>query len=75
MKRIDDLIQEKGWGQEVRLTLQVHDEIVYEVRDDLAAEAATEFKKIMADVLDDKETYGVPIVAESGIGKNWGEAH
>lgn len=59
----------------MRLILNVHDEIVYEVRDDLAQEAAVELKRIMEKVIPDERTLGVPIVAEYGIAKNWGEAH
>ncbi len=73
MIKIDKLIQEKGWGKDVYTILNVHDEIVYEVKDDLVEECSKEFKKIMEGVLDDKETFGVPIVAESNSGKNWGE--
>ncbi len=74
MKKIDDLIKKKKWNEEVRLILNVHDEIVYEVRDDLLKETETEFKKIMEDVIPEEETLGVPIFAEAGVGKNWGDA-
>jgi DNA polymerase-1 len=73
MKRVDDFIKEKGWQSDARLVLQVHDEIVYEVRDDLVEEAGGEFKKIMEAVIPTKETLGVPIVSEAAAGKNWGE--
>jgi DNA polymerase-1 len=73
MKRVDDFIKEKGWHDDVRLVLQVHDEIVYEVKDSLAEEAGKEFKKIMEAVIPQKQTLGVPIVSEGACGKNWGE--
>ncbi len=71
MKRIDNLIKEKGWQSKTRLVLQVHDEIVYETEDNFIEEAGKEFKNIMERVLEGKETYGVPIVAEASAGKNW----
>jgi DNA polymerase-1 len=71
MKRIDDLLKEKKWQDKAQLVLQVHDEIVYEVSDDLIQEAGKEFKKIMESVLDNHETYGVPILADGNVGKNW----
>jgi DNA polymerase I len=71
MKRINDLIVKKKWQEDARLVLQVHDEIVYEVKDDLVTEAGKEFKKIMEGVLEGHETYGVPIIADGGYGKNW----
>jgi DNA polymerase I len=73
MKRIYDAVEDKGWQGKVSLLLQVHDEIVCEVEDGLEREAAAVFKKIMEEVLQDKETYGVPIVAEANIGDNWND--
>jgi DNA polymerase-1 len=75
MQHIDGFIEKKGWQEEARLILNVHDEIVYEVRDDLIAEAEKAFKHIMQEVIPEKETLGVPILAEAGSAKNWGDAH
>lgn len=73
MREVDKLIKERGWQERVGLVLQVHDEIVYEVDDDLVSEAGKEFKRIMESVFDNKETYGVPTVAEVHKGKNWND--
>lgn len=73
MIRINEYLESKKLTAEAYPVLNVHDEIVYEVRDDLAEGLAIEFKKIMEEVLDDKETYGVPIITESSIGKSWGD--
>jgi DNA polymerase-1 len=73
MKRIDECVEKNKWRKKVHAVLQVHDEIVYEVEEGLAQEAAKEFKHIMENVLSDKETYGVPIVAEANIGTNWND--
>ncbi|MEK7194567.1 MAG: DNA polymerase [Patescibacteria group bacterium] len=73
MKRIDDLIKKNKWQEKTRLVLQVHDEIVYETDDDFVSKAGKEFKNIMERVLEGKETYGVPIVAEANAGKNWND--
>ncbi len=73
MIKIDELIKKKGWKNDVYTILNVHDEIVYEVKDDLVEECSKEFKKIMEGVLVDKETHGVPIVAEAVSGKSWGD--
>ncbi len=58
-------------GLSARLILQVHDELLFEVRDEEAAASAALAAKIMqeAAVLD------VPLVVETGIAKNWGGAH
>ena len=54
-----------------RLLLQVHDEIVAEVRTPQASEAAERVESIMAAVY----PLRVPLVANVGVGSNWLEAH
>ena len=73
MKKIDDYIKRNGESGKVRLLLQVHDELVFEVSDELVHEAAKNFKKIMEGVLAPSESRGVPIVVEAHAGDNWGE--
>ena len=55
---------------DIRMILQVHDELVFEVEEEKVEKLAKEFKKIMESVLGEEE---VPIVAEAHIGDNWGE--
>ena len=57
----------------MHLLLQVHDELIFEVKEDLAAEFAPKIRTILESVMDGKETHGVPIIAEPKIGPNWGE--
>ena len=73
MKKVDDYIRKNGEAGKVRLVLQVHDELVFEVSEELADEVAKNFKKIMEGVLAPSVSRGVPIVAEAHSGKNWGE--
>jgi DNA polymerase I len=73
MKRISDLIQSKKQSDDVRMVLQVHDELVFEVRKELVDECAREFKKIMEETIPKEKLNGVPIVAEAHVGDNWGE--
>jgi DNA polymerase I len=73
MKKIDDYIKSKNCENDVHLVLQVHDEVVYEIKENLAKEMAEKFKEIMENVLDEKETNGIPIVAEAHIGNNWND--
>ncbi len=51
------------------MLLQVHDELLFEVRGDKVEEAAQEIKKIMEEVLKLK----VPIIVDMSAGENWGE--
>ncbi|HEY0893076.1 MAG TPA: DNA polymerase, partial [Cellvibrio sp.] len=56
-----------------KMLLQVHDELVFEVKEDQAQEAAALIKGIM----ESKEVadVGVPLLAEAGTGPTWGKAH
>jgi DNA polymerase I len=74
MKKIDDWIVEKGYQNDAFLLMQVHDELVLEVREKLVHIIVPEVQKIMEEVIDPKETKGVVCKANAGIGKNWGEA-
>jgi len=54
---------------DVAMLLQIHDEIILEVREDLAEEAAEKIKDIMENVL----TLSVPLIVDVNVGDNWGE--
>lgn len=73
MKRISDYIEKNRLKDQAHLVLQVHDEVVYEVKDENAQTLAEKFKEIMEGVMDSKDTKGVPIVAEANVGKNWND--
>jgi len=53
----------------VSMVLQVHDELICEVKAEQAAMFAVALKKAMGDVY----PLRVPLIAETAIGKNWGE--
>lgn len=56
-------------SEEIAMLLQVHDELVFEVKEGLENKYAETIRKIMQDAYELK----VPLIAESKIGKNWGE--
>jgi DNA polymerase-1 len=64
---------EKEGKRDAYLLLQVHDELVYEIKEDKIKELAPKIKKIMESVIDPKETKGVVCLAEIAVGNNWGE--
>jgi len=68
MIRVKELIDNE-YGDTVKMLLQVHDELVFEVKNDLVEAAAEEIKKIMEQVIKLK----VPIVVEAKQGDSWGE--
>lgn len=73
MVRVDEMLKKEGASEDAYLLLQVHDELVYEVRASKADALAKEIKSIMESVLPESETNGVPIIAEAKTGPNWGE--
>jgi DNA polymerase-1 len=58
--------------QQIKLLLQVHDEVIYECDEDLIEEVSAKIKEIMEGVLSKKEAEGIDIVANGEVGKNWG---
>jgi DNA polymerase-1 len=73
MTRVDQMLEKKNAKDKVHLLLQVHDELVYEVKKEYVGEFAQEIKRIMEGVLPASETNGVPVLVESKVGNNWGE--
>ena len=61
----------RSCGAPARLIMQVHDELVLEVRADAAETVATAVHDHMAQAA----TLSVPLRVEVGIGANWDEAH
>src|SRR3989344_5281777 len=72
MVKADKLIEEKNLRAKVRLVLQIHDELVYEIADKEAEQVAREICVVMESVVPKGKLSGVPIVAEIAIGENWG---
>lgn len=73
MIEIDKFLTGKNLKNDGRLLLQVHDELVYEIRENLVDAIAPGIKKMMESVISPKETSGVICVAEASVGDNWGE--
>ncbi|MBQ4616550.1 MAG: DNA polymerase I [Mailhella sp.] len=58
-----------------RLLLQIHDELIVEVPEDNAQAAAERLSTLMMDTAAWGIDLAVPLVADAGVGQNWGEAH
>ena len=54
-----------------KMILQVHDEVILEVKEQDASKVEQEVSKIMQDAA----KLNVPLEVESGLALNWGEAH
>jgi DNA polymerase-1 len=65
MLRIDAAMRERGL--ESVMTLQVHDELLF----DVVPDEADEMQELVKREMESAATFSVPIVAEVGLGKNW----
>jgi DNA polymerase-1 len=69
MVKVDRAI--KAANLRAKMVLQIHDELVFDVPRDEAETLSEIVKREMAGAID----FGVPLVVEVGVGKNWLEAH
>lgn len=70
MLRIDEWIRSLPEGT-IRMTLQVHDELVFEVRKDFVEEAKAKVKELM----ENAAHLQVPLEVGIGVAGNWADAH
>lgn len=70
MLLVDDWIEEQGQGR-VKLLMQVHDELVFEVKESALSEIESKIQELM----ESAASLNVPLVADVGCGNNWDEAH
>jgi DNA polymerase I len=65
MLKIDRVIRDRKLKSQ--MTLQVHDELLF----DVVPEEAEELQQLVKEEMEHVEEFSVPIVAEVGIGENW----
>jgi DNA polymerase I len=73
MVKVDEYLKKEKINDKVRLTMQVHDELMYEAEKTIAEKVAVEIKKIMESIVDPKDTHGVVCTANASIGDNWND--
>ncbi len=73
MIHIHDYIKKEGLENDVFLLLQVHDELVFEIREDAVKKVLPELERIMQSVLTPTQMRGVPLKVNGKLGDNWGE--
>ncbi len=69
MLSVDEWIEDEAPG--VRMIMQVHDELVFEVPDDQVDYVSEKVRELMAGVAE----LHVPLLVDVGVGANWDEAH
>ncbi|WP_028111283.1 DNA polymerase I [Ferrimonas kyonanensis] len=58
-------------SDEIRMLMQVHDELVFEVK----ASVADRHRDALCDLMANAAELDVPLIAEAGLGDNWDQAH
>jgi DNA polymerase-1 len=71
MVRAEEMLTKDGALDDAHLLLQVHDELVYEIRDARIKELALKIEGIMESALPESERKGVPLLAVARTGPNW----
>jgi len=74
MNRMDAALAEAGMS-DVRMLLQVHDELLFEVPEGREEEAQAVVRRVMAEAAAPALNLDVPLDVEVGWGANWGAAH
>jgi DNA polymerase-1 len=69
MLAVDRWIRESAG--DIRMIMQVHDELVFEVTEDVVGTAREHIRQAMSKVA----SLSVPLVVDVGVGNNWDEAH
>jgi len=69
MVKIQEFIKEKHMEKDVITLIQIHDELILEVKSEIIKEVVPSFKNIM----ESATKLGVPLKADVRIGSKWGE--
>ena len=74
MARMNPALAAAGLA-DVRMLLQVHDELVFELAPDQVEAASAVIRAVMAGAAEPAVTLSVPLGVEIGTGPSWGAAH
>ncbi|MEK7607693.1 MAG: DNA polymerase [Patescibacteria group bacterium] len=73
MIHIDEYLKKEKLEGDVHILMQVHDEIVCEVRENVVSKIEPHIKKIMENIINPKDINGIVCTADAKVGDNWGE--
>lgn len=60
-------------SESVKMLMQVHDELVFEIDESVLDKEVKKLKEIMEGVLTEEQSHGVPILVDVEVGDNWSE--
>ena len=73
MVKIDEFLTAEKLEGKVKLILQVHDELVFEVEEKSLEEMAPKIRNIMESLVPTKDTKGIVMKADASMGEDWKE--
>lgn len=68
MVKISEMIMKKNWQDKVRMLLTIHDELIFEIKEDVLEDAC----KLIASTMESAYELEVPIKVTTKTGKSWG---
>lgn len=71
MIKVADFMRQEVKDEQAWLIMQVHDELVFEVKEEFVEQLQEQLVSIMEAAV----KLDVPLIAEAGVGANWDEAH
>jgi len=71
MAQITNFLKKENLEDKVRLLLQVHDELVFEIDEKLVKEVAPMLQKIMEEAMPKDMSRGIVCRANAAYGPNW----
>ena len=71
MVGVDAMIQERALGDQVRMVLQIHDELLFEIRPDVVDSVVGDIITIMESVYPPNQT-PIRLTANAKKGQSWG---
>ena len=70
MLRVDKWLSDQD-SEDIKMIMQVHDELVFEIKEQKLEEYSTRIKTLM----EAENSLDIPLIVECGEGNNWEEAH
>jgi DNA polymerase-1 len=71
MIAIADFIKKEKLENDVKMLLQVHDELLFEIREDKVKKVAPDIRRLMESVLPKEKSHGIVIKANGAYGSTW----
>ncbi len=73
MNKIDAYFAAENLSESVKILLQVHDELVFEIKEELLGKVIPKIMELMTTVIPEPDLSGVPISVDVAVGQNWEE--